>query len=229
MAKTTGTQFLKDSILYKNIIPEWNAVIDMGKQIIRVPKGAIIFKEGERVGGVYFLNYGKAKIHQHWGLDKELIIGFAKGGDMLGYRGLGRDKLHHASATALEPMEACFIPTQLLDRTLQINPKLTLALLNSFAQELQDTETRMRNMALMEVKGRVCETLLELRKKFGIDPDNYIDIALTRQDLASYTGTTYETLFRTLQDLTQKKWIKTNGKKISILNEAKLIANIHPR
>lgn len=218
--------YLNESILYKNIIPEWRVVIEAGKQTLRFAKGSQIFKEGEPVEGIFFLNYGKAKIHQHWGADKELIIGFAKGGDMVGYRGLGKDKTHHASATALETVEVCFISTPLLERTLQINPKLALALLNFFAQELQDTETRMRNMALMEVKGRVCETLLSLQKKFGVNAEGFIDISLTRQDLASYTGTTYETLFRMLQEMQKMKLIKSDGKKIGITNEQKLTLNI---
>jgi CRP/FNR family transcriptional regulator len=42
----------------------------------------------------------------------------------------------------------------------------------------------------MPVKGRIANALLFLRQKFGNAPEGYINILLSRQDLASYTGTT---------------------------------------
>ena len=43
-------------------------------------------------------------------------------------------------------------------------------------------------------------------------------MALSRQDLASYTGTTYETVFRMIQELVEAKHIKTEGKEVRILD-----------
>jgi CRP/FNR family transcriptional regulator len=49
-------------------------------------------------------------------------------------------------------------------------------------------------------------------------------IILTRQDMASFAGTTYETVFRTINDLEAEKLIKSEGKKIGILKEEGLVA-----
>jgi CRP-like cAMP-binding protein len=43
-----------------------------------------------------------------------------------------------------------------------------------------------------------------------------------RQDLASYTGATYETVFRVLKELATENLIKLSGKKIGILDKHKL-------
>jgi CRP-like cAMP-binding protein len=80
----------------------------------------------------------------------------------------------------------------------------------------------MRNLAHMPVKGRVAHALVSLKDQFGINKDGHIDIELTRQDLASYTGATYETVFRVVNELIQEGVISTNGKKISIVNDGKL-------
>ncbi|ANH81304.1 transcriptional regulator [Niabella ginsenosidivorans] len=228
MKKDVSPPSLKNSILYKYILPEWEPVIEAGKERRFFKKGAVIFREGDAVKGIFFLETGKVKIHQHWGREKELIIGFAKPGDMIGYRGLGKDKLQHSSATALEPTEVAFITTRLLETTITLNPRLSYALINFYANELQLTETRMRNMALMEVKGRIAENLLLLSHQFGINTKGFINITLTKQDLAAYTGTTYETLSRTLQELKAGKLIKTEGKYIGILKEKELFYIAHP-
>jgi CRP-like cAMP-binding protein len=81
----------------------------------------------------------------------------------------------------------------------------------------------MRNLAHMPVKGRVAEALLALEAQFGKNEAGYINIDLSRQDLASYTGATYETVFRVINDLLAEKLIKLNGKSISIINHSTLL------
>ncbi|WP_368891246.1 helix-turn-helix domain-containing protein [Escherichia coli] len=41
---------------------------------------------------------------------------------------------------------------------------------------------------------------------------------MSKQDLASYTGTTYETLFRIMNEMAEEGSISVDGKKISLLN-----------
>ncbi|HWJ27192.1 MAG TPA: helix-turn-helix domain-containing protein, partial [Flavisolibacter sp.] len=77
-------------------------------------------------------------------------------------------------------------------------------------------EKRMRNLAHMEVKGRIAEALLEIADTFGNNQNGYINITMTRQDIASYAGTTYETVFKFFNDLTNSSIISTSGKSIKI-------------
>jgi CRP-like cAMP-binding protein len=67
--------------------------------------------------------------------------------------------------------------------------------------DLQESENKMRNLAHMSVKGRVAQALILLEAQFGPTDDNLINIKLSRQDLASFTGTTYETVFQVINEL----------------------------
>jgi CRP/FNR family transcriptional regulator len=142
---------------------------------------------------------------------------------MLGFRGLGNRQVYPVSATALEPVTVCFVNLDFFENSLQVNPQLTYRLLKFYTNELQEAEKRMRNLAHMEVKGRVAETLLLLKKRFGQNRDGFLNITLTRQDMASFAGTTYETVFRVMSDLVADKLIKVSGKKTGILKEAQLL------
>ena len=88
-----------------------------------------------------------------------------------------------------------------------------------FAEELKVSERKMRDLAHMSVKGRVAQGLLNLKHKFGITEHGAINISLSRQDLASYAGATYETVFRVLNELTDDSLISTSGKEIFIIKE----------
>jgi len=91
-----------------------------------------------------------------------------------------------------------------------------------FAEELKLSERKMRNLAHMTVKGRVAQALLLLKTKFGNSEKGHINILLSRQNFASYTGTTYETVFRMMAEMTAQRMIVVDGKKITLLDEPAL-------
>ena len=176
----------------------------------------MIFREGDLVEGIYFVYSGTVKVHKKWGTEKELIIRFACKGDIFGHRGLGHDHHYPISATALEPVEVCYLELDFFQTSLKVNQDFMYGLLLFFADELQESERKMRNLAHMQVKGRVAQALLSLRDKFGLTPEGFINIILSRQDLASLVGATYETVFRIINELAQQQLIILDGKNISL-------------
>lgn len=213
---------LQSCFLCRLSLKEWLPAIETHRKNISFKKGETIFKEGEEVTGIYFLYTGKIKVHKQWGEDKELIVRFARQGDILGHRGLGKTNFYPVSATALEPSILCFIGLDFFKTSLKVNNELAYNLLMFFAEELQESEKRMRNLAHMPVKGRIAYALLKLKEKFGVTDEGFIDITLSRQDIASYAGTTYETVFRILGDFVQEDIIKLADKNIFISNTEKL-------
>jgi len=81
----------------------------------------------------------------------------------------------------------------------------------------------MRNLAHMPVKGRVAQGLIYLEKQFGLKDDGFINIRLSRQDLASFIGTTYETVFRVITELLNEETVAVHDKYIKIIDKEKLL------
>lgn len=219
---STGSCNLNSCFLCTNVIPEWKELLALKKKTIRFKKGELLFKEGEKVNGIYFLSAGAVKVHKQWVDQKELIIRFTKQGEILGLRGLGAVAFYPVSATALVESEACFIDNLFFETILKSDHTFTYRLMQFYANELQKAEMRMRNLALMEVKGRIAETLLEIQAVFGINAEGYIAVAVTRQDIAAFAGTTYETVFKFLKILALNKTIRANGKSIQVINQNRL-------
>jgi len=222
MKKNNHTCDLKSCFLCQKCLPEWRPAIDANRKSLHFKKGELIFKEGDKVNGIYFVYSGKVKVHKKWGTEKELIIRFAKQGDIFGHRGLGHESYYPISATAIEPVNACFIDLDFFQATLKVNYEFIYQLLLFFADELQESERKMRNLAHMQVKGRIAQALLALQDKFGVTADGFIDGTLSRQDLASFAGTTYETVFRIINEFTEEQSIRTEGKNIALLDTDKL-------
>ncbi|WP_431215613.1 Crp/Fnr family transcriptional regulator [Puia sp. P3] len=131
-------------------------------------KGEVIFREGEEVQGIYFVYDGTVKVHKKWGKEKELIIRFAQKGDIFGHRGLGHDPHYPISATAITAIDVCYIGLDFFQTSLRVNQDLMYGLLLFFADELQESERKMRNLAHMQVKGAgssgAAESSAEIRR-----------------------------------------------------------------
>ena len=218
---------LNDCFLCQNCIKEWKELIAIKKHTYSIKKGKVLFNEGDKVEGIYFMYSGLLKVHMHWLDQKELIIRFAKPDDIVGLRGIGESHKYPISATAISDVKICFIDNHLLETTLKTNPGFTLELMHYYAVELQKTEKRMRNLVHMDVKSRLAEALLDLSHLFSHQENN--DIIVNRQDIASYAGTTYETVFKIFTELINQKIISASGKTIRILQPDKLQALISNR
>jgi CRP/FNR family transcriptional regulator len=201
---------------------EWIPAVEKHRTNYTFKKGELIFKEGDEVKGIYFVYEGLVKVHKHWDAEKELILRFARKGDIVGHRGLGSDEYYPVSATALEPVTVCYIDLNFFKASLKVNYDFIYALMMFYAKELKDSEKNMRNLAHMSVKGRIAQALLLLQQKFGVNESGGIDLAISRQDLASFAGTTYETVFRILNEFSNEQFISTSGKDINILDKEKL-------
>ena len=203
-------------------LKEWHPAIAAHKKNFIAKKGEVILKEGDSVTGVYFVTSGNVKVHKQWG-DRELILRFANDGAIFGHRGItSTTSIYPISATALETTSLCFVDIDFFKTTLKVNHDFAYSLLMFYADELHVSEKKMRDLALMSVKGRLAGAILSLQHQFGVNAEGFLNLDLSRQDLAAFTGATYETVFRTMNELLSEKLISVKGKLIYIENEAGL-------
>ena len=202
--------------LCKHSLPQWRTLIASRKDVFTFKKGKKIFREGEPVKGIFFILEGSVTVAKNWGEDKELILRFLKEGNVLGYRGFGGELQYPVSATALEDCKVCFIDNEFLELILVANGSLTYQVMQVYATELQKTDKRMRDLVLRDVKERIVLALLEIVDAFGSRDDGFLALPISRQDIASYAGTTYETVFKFFSELSAKSILTTSGKHIRI-------------
>jgi CRP-like cAMP-binding protein len=223
MKKVTIVDDGNSCFLCKNCLKEWIPAILAHKKNYKVKKGEVVFREGDPVKGIFFVTSGVVKVHKRWGADKELILRFASDGMIFGHRALGGNGTYSISATAVQPSIVSYVDMEFFEATLKVNASFTYDLLMFLAQDLRISERKMRNLAHMPVKGRVAEALIMLKDQFGLTEAGFINIELSRQDLASFSGATYETVFRVINELIQDGLLVLSGKSISISNYDQLL------
>lgn len=204
----------------------WQDRIKRHRLTQRLDAGQDVFREGDPADQLYIVRKGKVKVYSTSGPDARRILRFARDGQVLGHRGIGAGFTHSVSATALTPTTVDALPMGLFMQVLRSNAAFSFYFMLFFAEELRRSEDQSKAMLQLGAEQRVVKALLATLRCFGFDKDDRTLLAFTpsRQDLADYAGTTYESTIRALSALQKKKLIKSVGKEIRMLDLRKLEA-----
>jgi CRP-like cAMP-binding protein len=217
----------KDCYINRFASSSWKKIIEQLKTTKKYKKGQSVFREGDKVDGIYFIYKGKIKIYNSGPKGRVMIVRLANTGEIFGHRGFGKKMIYPISAAALEDSMICFIPLQSFSDSLYHNPDLMYHLMFFYADELKRAEYKLRSLSMMTAKQKVAEVLLTTRSIFGTirsDGHDWIDISLSRQELADISGISLEEIIRTLSMLKKEGAIAISAKAIAIANEKVLSA-----
>jgi len=95
-------------------------------------------------------------------------------------------------------------------------------MLQKIAYELGEASKTIAFLAQKTVRERLAEVLLLLEQKLGTDPEGFIKISLTREEIANLVGTATESAIRLISEFKQDELISVDGRNIRILNHDKL-------
>lgn len=188
----------------------------------KINKGDALFKEGQKLDGVFCVRDGVSKLAKLSTNGKNQIVKLATKGEVMGQRSVIAEESTNLSAVAVNDMEVCFIPKEIISSALNSNPNFSLEVLRHMAHDLKEADDVIVNMSQKTVKQRLAEAFLYLNDNFGVDKNGFLLLTLSREDYANVVGTATESCIRLISEFKKKGFIKTSGKKIGILEETKL-------
>jgi CRP-like cAMP-binding protein len=210
---------LETEAIFRYLSREEVDMINFEKEFRLFKRGEILYNEGSRIAGFYCIHKGIIKVFKT-GLDgKEQIIRFAKPGDIIAYRSVLSNEVACTSAKVIEDCQACFIPSEILISLVKSNSSYALELLKLACHELGEANSFITDIAQKTVRERLAEILLLLVNDFGLDNQNYLQISLTREELANIVGTATESVIRLLSEFKSDNLVELNGRKIKVLNK----------
>lgn len=179
-------------------------------------KGEVIFVEGEEGIGFFIVQSGRIKVFKLSAEGKEQILKFFGVGEHFAEVPAFDGECFPASATALEKTELLFFERTAFLALLDQHPKIAVNMLSIFARHLRQFAQLIEDLSLKEVPGRLAAYLLYLREKS--ESKDYIELDITKTQLASLLGTIPETLSRVFAKLSHEELISIQGSKISLRN-----------
>lgn len=157
-------------------------------------RGEQVHRPGQE-SGLRIVHRGRVKVTRLSESGAEQLIRILSPGDFLGETTVLTGRPVDSFAVALEPSEVCSLERRDVDRLLRERPDVALRMLDSLSTRLHDAEQLLSSVTGASVGQRLVEHLLELAADAGSDT---FHLPSTKRDLASYLGTTPETLSRRL-------------------------------
>jgi CRP-like cAMP-binding protein len=198
------------------------------KETFQFRRGNVIYTEGSRITGCYCVSTGIIKIYKTGSDGKEQIIRFGKAGELIGFRSVFNNESACTTAEVLEDSILCYIPGELMMQFVRLNGNFAMDLLQLACKELGEANSFITDIAQKTVRERLAEVLLNLKENFGLNQSQFLQISLTREELANIVGTATESVIRLLSEFKEDEIIELQGRQIRIINNAALskLANI---
>jgi CRP-like cAMP-binding protein len=186
--------------------------------------GVTLFHEGDDAGPIVVLLTGRVKIVSLSVAGREVIIAIRGPGDLLGELSAVDGGPRSVTVTTLEPVEALVLPGSAFLAFVERRPRVALVLLRMVAGRLRSADARHADFATHDVVGRVATRLVELADRFGERAEGRIEIELplSQEELAAWTGASREAVSKALHVLRSLGVVETGRRHITVLDEEAL-------
>lgn len=183
-------------------------------------KREILYQAGDQSDSLYIVNKGKVKNYRLTDSGKEQLVRILNPGDFTGEYALFNDSIHESYAEAILDTSVCMIKRSDLQTLLTKYPSISMNILKAFSNRLEQSEKQTTLFATEKIETRIALFLTQCLE----EASNEVTLPMSKRDLASYLGTTPETLSRRLTQLEQRGLIKRKSNKIiEILNLDELL------
>ena len=179
-------------------------------------KGEDIYQNGNASDALYIVRRGRVKIYRISESGKEQILRILNPGDFTGELALFNESVHDAFASALVDTDICMIKRNDLQNLLLKYPNISMKILSELSHRLAQSETQTTR-ATERVELRIALFLVESMDHNS--KSDVITLPMSKKDLASYLGTTPETISRKLLEFEDAGLIKQlSNKSIKIID-----------
>ncbi|HVT20587.1 MAG TPA: Crp/Fnr family transcriptional regulator [Mycobacteriales bacterium] len=190
-----------------------------------VPRGHVVFKEGDPGDRLFIVLDGKIKIYRASADGRENLIALLGTGEMFGELSLFDPGPRTASVAAVTDATLASLDHDDLRPLLLERPGVGVELLRALAQRLRRTNDAMADLVFTDVPGRVAKALLDLAAKFGVPEaeGKRVRHDLTQEELAQLVGASRETVNKALSEFAHRGWLRIEGRSVLLLDEERLV------
>ena len=189
-----------------------------------IKRGSTLIRAGSAGDEVVLLLAGRVQLVAPGVDGREVVLARRGPGELIGEMaalGTGR---RTATAIALDEVEAGLLEASALREFLREHPDASIVLIRMLVRRLAEATQDVIDLATQDSVGRLAKRLVDLSAEHGPPGSGAtrIELALTQDELARWTGATRETVSRALRLMRQLGWVATDRKTITVLDPGAL-------
>ena len=200
--------------LFSGMTQENLALLSGRLQHKEYSRNCLVIAEGELSDSLYIINKGQIKIFISDDEGQEMILNTLGPGEYFGELAIIDQQPRSASAMAVCDTTLSVVSSNSLTDCLKQHPEMAIKLLQVTAKRLRKATESQRQLALMDVYGRLKITLMALSNE--AEGVYIVKPKPTQQDIANMIGSSREMVSRILKNLKNEGYIETTQTSIII-------------
>ena len=210
--------------LFQDVEPEAAEALAAQFDYVDVPRGQVVFHEGEPGDSLYIVLSGKVKLGRKSVDGRENLVALMGPSDQFGELSMFDPGPRTTTAVAVVDSRLARMPKAALRQWITNRPDIAEKLLRVLARRLRRTNNMLADLIFTDVPGRVAKQLLQLASQFGSVDSGYLRVThdLTQEELAQLVGASRETVNKALADFASRGWLRLEGKGVVILDRERL-------
>jgi CRP/FNR family transcriptional regulator, cyclic AMP receptor protein len=189
----------------------------------RLPRDAILFREGQPCQGLYILVEGRVVVYHASPDGREYVLDSAKPGQSLAELPLFDGGPYPASARAAEDSALLFLSLSDFQALYRSNPEIADVVIRHLGMRMRKMVRLVERLSLKDVPARLAATLLDYARAAGaLRNGGSFRLPRTHYDLAAELATSRESVSRAFARLRRDGVIRQNGSEIRILSLERL-------
>jgi CRP-like cAMP-binding protein len=190
----------------------------------RVKPGTELIKAGSAGDETLLVIEGRVRLIAYGSDHREVVLALRGPGELIGEMsalGAGR---RTATVIALDEVEVGVLSAADLMAYLREHPDAAIVLIRMVVRRLTEATQDVVDLATQDSVGRLAKRLVDLSSEHGRPAagGTQIELDLTQDELARWTGATRETVSRALRLMRQLGWVATDRRTITVLDPAAL-------
>lgn len=203
----TATAVLRQNQLMRGLADDTLARIAAVAVRRTVPRGAVVFRQGDPGDALYAVVAGRIRIGAQHADGREVFLSVMGPGDSFGEIAAIDGQTRTATATALEPSTLLLVHRGDLRALIARDPNLAQHLLGVFCQRIRWTSDLVEESAFLELPARLASRLLRLAAGHGRTGADGTALHLSQADLAAFLGASRQVVNQHLQSWRARGWI----------------------
>jgi len=179
-----------------------------------------LFNQGDPAVHCVLVNRGRLKLTKLNEQGKEVIFRYIGAGELTAAIAVLKNRNYPVTAESTDETAVTVWDKSTMTQVMHQYPDIAINLLGIILDRLDEVQDRYLELCTEHVDQRIARSLLRILRRSGskIRTGIQIDILLSRQNIADYSGTTLYTVSRTLSAWEKKGWIKSGREKIIVTN-----------
>ncbi|MGV3625433.1 MAG: Crp/Fnr family transcriptional regulator [Archangium sp.] len=186
-----------------------------------IPKGTVLFREGEPGKEMYVIQSGKVAISKKV-RDVEKILAVLGPGEFFGEMAIISNKPRNASATIEEEARLLVIDPRTFEAMIRGNAEIAVRMIKKLADRLSDADAQIETLLLSDPNSRIVHHMLQLCQSRGRQGEEGIEIEFPVRDLPRELAVGEPAIRFMLHRLERAGLIEVQGDRLTVRDTARL-------